>query len=332
MDINIKVPAIEKLVEYVASGIGSIAGSMLAPWKARKQAKAKLITAEAEANSLRVYTKALAEARILMSQDSSLTGKLDIQEAVNRRIQFQELKRQSNIEKVARKAKELLGDMEVENSKADHDWIARFFNDVQDVSSEKMQFLWAKILAGEIEQIGSTSIRTLGILKNLDQATAHLFQIFCSVCIFFPDRKVLLDARVPSLGGHAGENSLAAYGLNFDKLNQLNEHGLIIADYNSWRDYQYSIRSAADDKANMMPCVPFHFQNRFWVLAPVNRRAPNIEFRLSGVAMTQSGKELSKVIEIKTMDNFFQELDSFFQKNNLQMTEVTCPPTFTTVP
>ena len=34
MDISLRVPGFEKLVDYAASGIGSIAGPMLAPWKA----------------------------------------------------------------------------------------------------------------------------------------------------------------------------------------------------------------------------------------------------------------------------------------------------------
>ena len=39
VDVNLKVPALEKLVDYTASGIGAVAGPMLAPWKARKKAE-----------------------------------------------------------------------------------------------------------------------------------------------------------------------------------------------------------------------------------------------------------------------------------------------------
>ena len=46
VDINLKVPAIEKLVDYAASGIGAVAAPMLATWKAKNEAKAKLIEAE----------------------------------------------------------------------------------------------------------------------------------------------------------------------------------------------------------------------------------------------------------------------------------------------
>ena len=33
VDVNLKVPALEKLVDYAASGIGAVAGPMLAPWE-----------------------------------------------------------------------------------------------------------------------------------------------------------------------------------------------------------------------------------------------------------------------------------------------------------
>ena len=175
MDVNL--PAIEKLVDYAASGIGSVAGSMLAPWKARREAQAKQITAEGDATILQIQAEAQSKAReILVSQNTDVTGELDITDKVNQRIQFQEQKRQINIGSVVEEAASQLGDKRVANTEPDHDWTARFFNEVQDVSSEEMQSLWAKVLAGEVERAGSTSIRTLGILKNLDQVTARTIQ------------------------------------------------------------------------------------------------------------------------------------------------------------
>ena len=160
MELNVK--ALEKLVDYAASGIGSVAGPMLASWRARREAQAKQIAAEGDANVLLIQAEAQAKARaILVSQDTDVAGELDIANTVNQRIQFQERKRQINIASVVRQAATQLGDKEVENHEPDHDWTARFFNDIQDVSSEEMQALWAKVLAGEVEWAGSTSIRTL---------------------------------------------------------------------------------------------------------------------------------------------------------------------------
>ena len=326
MDINLNIPALEKLCDYTASGIGSIAGSMLAPWKAKREALARQITTKADADSLAVLAEAQAKARkTLISQGTAFTAELDIANTVSQRIQYQEEKRQKNIESVVRQAASQLGDKEVPDSEPDHDWTARFFNEAQDVSSDEMQSLWAKVLAGEVERAGSTSIRTLGILKNLDQETARLFKKFCSVCVFFcPDGKTILDARVPSLGGNAGNNSLQTYGLDFGNLNILNEHGLIISDYNSWRDYKMSIGVTIEIKSSLLR-MPFIFQNRYWILVPANQGSANKEHRLSGVAMTHSGCELARIVELEPMDKFAQDLIIYFQKKNLRMTEVSNP-------
>ena len=322
MDVNL-IPALDKLLNYAASGVGSVAGSMLSPWKARREARAKLIAAEGDANVLLIQAEAQSKARaILVSPDTHVTGELDISNTVNQRIHFQEQKRQINIESVVRKAARQLGDKDVADSEPDHDWTARFFNDVQDVSSEEMQSLWAKVLAGEVERARSTSIRTLGILKTLDQATAHLFRKFCSACVFLSlDRDTIMDARVPSLGSDAASNSLKAYGLSFDELNRLNEQGLIIPDYNSWFNYKLAIGLAVGNSKQLLR-IPFDFQGRRWVLVPKGQYDQKKEFKLSGVALNLSGRELSRIIDLESMEQFTQELMKYFQNNNLQMTEV----------
>ena len=325
VNVNVNVPAIEKLVDYTASGVGSIAGSMLAPWQARREARAKRIAAEGGAKVLLIQAKAQSEAReILVSDATNLMGELDITDRVNQRISFQDKKRQLNIESVVGETAMQLGDKSVPNTEPDHDWTARFFNDVQDVSSEDMQSLWAKILAGEIERPGSTSIRTLGILKNLDQFTACLFRTFCSACIFLsPDENTIIDARVSSLGENAAQNSLSSYGLSFGRLNRLNEHGLIISDYNSWFDFRLSIGISL---GNLSP-IPFNFQGRRWVLVSEKENERKKPYKLSGVAMTISGIELSKIIELEPMTQYVQDLIKYFQNNKLQMVEVNASPT-----
>ena len=242
---------------------------------------------------------------------------------MQQRLQYQEQKRQINIKSVVGQTAELLGDKSVADIEPDHDWTARFFNDVQDVSSEEMQSLWAKILAGEVERPGSTSIRALGILKNLDKSTARLFERFCSACVFLiPDGIIFIDARVPSLGGNAGQNSLQPYGLSFSNLNRLNEHGLIISDYNSQNDYSISIVNSARTLPRQQLILPFKFQDRLWSLVPNGQRNLSKAFNLVGVAMTFSGQELSRVVDLQPMEKFSQDLTKYFQNEKLIMTEV----------
>ena len=179
VDVNVKVPALEKLLDYTASGIGAVAGPMLAPWKARKEAKARLIESRAEADSLKLIADAQAEARhSLAAPEEAGRGVVEIDEdGIRQRIEFQERKRQANIASVVRDAAAELGDKAVPDREPDHDWTARFFNGVQDVSSEGMRKLWAKVLSGEVEEPGRTSLRTLDILKNMSQRDAEAFSI-----------------------------------------------------------------------------------------------------------------------------------------------------------
>ena len=280
--------------------------------------------AEGQSNALQIIANAQSEARsMLVSPGSIVRGELDIAQTVNQRIRFQEEKRQRNIGAVVRQAARELGDKDVPDSETNHDWTARFFNDIQDVSSEDMQALWAKVLAGEVERPGSTSIRTLSVLRNLDQATAGLFRKLCSACVSIrAGEHEILDARVPSLGGSPGQNSIRKYGLGFDALNMLNEHGLIISEYNSLFDYNVCIGIfLTEDKPKIMR-IPFSFQGQYWVLLPTTERPANQEFRISGVALTRSGQELSRIVDLEPMNEYAQALMKFFQGDNLQMTEV----------
>ena len=177
VDVNLKVPALEKLVDYAASGIGAVAGPMLAPWKARKKAEARLIESRAAADSLKLIADARTEAQhSLAAPDQAARGVLEIdKDGIRQRIEFQERKRQANITSVVREAAADLGDKEVPAHEPDPDWTARFFDGVQDVSSEDMRKIWAKILSGEVEEPGRTSLRTLSILRDMSQRDAEAF-------------------------------------------------------------------------------------------------------------------------------------------------------------
>ena len=122
-DPNPWVRALEKLLDYTASGIGAVAGPMLASWQARREAAARRIAAQGEADALRTIAIAQAEARdTLVSAASDVRGEIDIAETVRQRIQFQEEKRQRNIGSVVGQAAELLGDRQVPDQEPDHDW------------------------------------------------------------------------------------------------------------------------------------------------------------------------------------------------------------------
>ena len=332
LKVGVEVPFLDKVADYVASGIGGAAGPFLVAWKASKDAEAKRITARAEAETLRILAeghsdaleivaKATADTRELLSgPQTEFQTQITLGEMVVQKIQFQEEKRLANQLSVVKRSIEGDVDRVVTDHEPDHDWTARFFNYIQDVSSEEMQILWARVLAGEVQWPGETSLRTLSILRNLDSRTAALFRTLCSACVSpRVEGSGYVDARVPSLQGDPATNSLQEFGLNFDSLNVLNEHGLIISDYNSWMDYKFCVGFTVGPQVHQ---IPFRYQGHDWVLNPIHQGAIDQEFRLSGVALTRSGRELSRVVDLQTMEQYTQALKAYFESRNMQMTEV----------
>ena len=336
VDINIKVPALEKLLDYTASGIGSVAGSMLASWQAEKAVQAKLISAKGEAeatkikaegdvNAYQLITNAKLEAREkLMSRETAIQEKVAVGEMVALSMKYQGEKRIKNIESVVQLAAMELGEQDVPDIEPDHDFTARFFNDVQDVSSEKLQSLWAKILAGEVKSPGSTSVHSLSILKNLDQETARIFSNFCSICIYLesPTDNDILDARVVSLAGNAANNSLKEYGLNFNNLNVLNEHGLIISEYDSLVSYSVSAGISIPGTPERKGHLPFLYQRQNWILVPTNGYDEGAELNLNGVVLTRAGRQLSAVVECNPVNKYTRDLQEYFEEKRLKMSRV----------
>lgn len=328
--LTLKIPVLEKLLDYAASGIGSVAGPMLAPWRARREIEAKLIQAQGEAEARQIEAEAQEAARRrLVAPDAAVSGELTIGDTIQQRLAFQEEKRQRNITAVVTSAaNELSGVDEVPDQEPDHDWTARFFNDVQDVSSEEMQTLWAKVLAGEVERPGSTSIRTLGVLRNLDQSIALLFQDLCSISISVADPTTgkINEARAPFVAGYNNGAGLEQFGVDYGDLLVLNEHGLVIAEPNSWREYVLWLPLRVRRNVPLQAYIPFRYQQRFWILQPSTLASVDNKLRITGAALTTSGMELLRVIEARDFSEKAQAHDhalrAFFAAENFRMVEV----------
>jgi hypothetical protein len=182
-----------------------------------------------------------------------------------------------------------------------------------------MQLLFGRILAGEIQRPSSFSIKTVKLLGELDSGAANLFRHFCSLCVSLKAGNLYyLDARVPSLGGNAASNALQSYGLGFGQLNVLHEYGLIIPEYNSYYDYRMCIANE-----NNSVGLAFLHQNCDYGLVPSAERPKNQEMRLLGVALSNSGTELLRIVNIEPSGNYTTALIEYFATQNLQMVEIT---------
>jgi hypothetical protein len=170
-----------KLIEVVAAGIGAV----FLPVLTRKNA-------DASAYKIKTIAKAIGDSRLLAdnlkydngdvvidSLDAQRsTGLLDvpIEQRICTRISYQDAKKQANTERIVQYAvDELAGETDVSSEEVNADWISRFFRMAEDITTEEMQMLWGKILAGEVKRPKSYSLRTLDLLKNLAREEAELF-------------------------------------------------------------------------------------------------------------------------------------------------------------
>ena len=296
VDVNLKVPALEKLIDYTASGIGAVAGPMLAPWKARKEAKARLIAARAEADSGRLIAQAQSAARqFLVESDGASAGMLEIDiGSVRQRIEFQEQKRQANIAATAQKAATELGNKEVTDHEPDPDWTARFFGYVQDVSAEDTQKLWAMVLSGEIQGPGTTSLRTLDVLKNMTSEEATKFQAICSYVIHdFVFRSDELQTNHPAL--------------SFGNLLLLEDAGLINANSTLVKIIE----------VNQQPILnSLRYQNWILGISATNRTA---QVHVPIYLLTPAGRELYGLAERTPQTNYLRSLSSFLSGRKCEL-------------
>lgn len=213
---------------------------------------------------------------------------------------------------------ELKSDETIEIPPISEDWLNTFEKEASQKSTEEMQLLFGRILAGEIQRPSSFSIKTVKLLGELDIGAATLFRHLCSLCVSLKVSSIYLDARVPSLGGNAALNALQNYSLGFGQLNILHEYGLIIPDYNSYFDYRMCI---ADDNSQVQ--VAFSYQNRDYGLLRSAERLKDQALNLSGVALSKSGIELLRIVDIEPLSDYTTALIEYFAAQNLQMLEIT---------
>ncbi|HEY5746941.1 MAG TPA: DUF2806 domain-containing protein [Chryseolinea sp.] len=189
---------IEKLIETVSAAIGVL----YRPTAIRK---------EAEAKAYEIVRIAEADAQVaIIKHDSDL----EIANRVNQRLIHQETVRQNNLDSIVAKSAGYLPGSASEEP-VNVDWRARFFNRAQDVSTEEMQEIWAKILANEVASPGAISLRTMDVVANLSPKEAQLFNVACQLS--FDNLRVLRTRH----------GDLERFGLTYDDILLLRYAGLI---------------------------------------------------------------------------------------------------------
>jgi uncharacterized repeat protein (TIGR03899 family) len=225
-----------------------------------------------------------------------------LEERIKDRINLQEAKKQLNLENVTSyAAEELKNEPPVTDKPLDEDWKTRFFNIAEDISNDEMQALWGRILAGEIKQPQSYSLRTLELLRNLSKDEAELFAKFANLTIVSLDKYFVYNQD-------NGAFLETEFGITFSDLLLLTELGLITSKDN----LEFSFN--ATDQAKVTHIL--YLGNKGVVL---NRGVNTPKQPIGVLVFTKTGSELSKLIEHVPNENYIKKICSSFKHPNVKI-------------
>lgn len=321
-----KVLPIDKLMDIVSSSVGRISKSYFDKKDSDNKAYEIKKIAEARAEEMKIMSKAIEDNYALTGGIKYLDEKIaiespkelaksklknldsinvpnpNLQERTDHRLDFQQNKKQLNIETVtAYAAEELKNEKEVTNEPVDEDWTTRFFNIAEDISNEEMQALWGRILAGEIKEPKSYSLRTLEFLKNLSKDEAECFMKFCEARVISGDKHFIYNQD----NGKLLEDE---FGITFSDRLLMTELGLIASENN----LELSFQPTSPNKVTIV----MNYGNKGIVLY----RGENVPKQpIKVLLFTKIGIELSRLVQQTPNSNYIEKICSSFNHENVKI-------------
>ncbi|MXZ20076.1 MAG: DUF2806 domain-containing protein [Caldilineaceae bacterium SB0665_bin_25] len=189
--------------------------------------------------------------------------------------------------------------MEVKAHEPDPDWTAMFGQYTKDVSKEKLQSWWSRILAGEIISPGQTSIRTLGVLRDMTQQDAERFQALTNYVI---------NQNFIFYSSDFRNRFPISYFVQYSDFQHLSECRLIIFSSTSTFDIIWSDVTQSS--------LSYGHSNHLLI-----ERMQGSEGRISTPAqrLTTAGKELYQVSNPKTHEGYLRDLSTFLRSKNCKL-------------
>lgn len=180
-------------------------------------------------------------------------------------------------------------DQSANNNKIDFDWIMRFFDAVSNISNENLQRLWGKVLAGEIQQQGLCSLRTMDIIRNLSQKESTIYNKLCKYVLKSDDCYFILNNGFLGINQYNqnSHNYILRTGLNYsDDIILMIECGLLSIDNELATDF--ATNPVLNIQNSKISCfiIADESEEHFFSIEPY--------------FLTRSGIELFKVIQNMT--------------------------------
>jgi len=260
------------LIERCSDALGAIAHPSQIIRIAKAESQAALIKAHNQIEIDKIKTEGSIEIA-------------EIQERALARLIYEESKKQKNIENIISKALPQVKENAKPND-IEEDWMSNFFDKCRLVSDEEMQFLWGKILAGEANEPGAFSKRTVSLLQEIDKKEAVAFRSLCNFSIN-PKQNIVL------IYDHQDE-VYSTHGINFTVLKELQALNLL-----TYTNFGFSKKGPQ----RYYRCQ--YFNKDFIIYIPENKTNA---FKTGHVLLTRIGEELSQLCDTSPIEGFEEYL------------------------
>jgi hypothetical protein len=234
------------------------------------------------------------------------------------------LRHQKNATKVLSYAAEEISNLPTEQevpnaAEISDDWLNAFESEAVNMSSDQMQRLFGKMLAGEIRRPSAFSIRTVKLMGQMDVDVAEIFVKFCSmVCSHQFEKGTIVMQGASLVLDKKHSSALYGFGVAASELFTLEEYGLIASASPLDHAYFFSIVHESGEKG---PDVALTYLNKKYILIP---KAPKTRkdfdsYGTDGIALSRVGRELLKIVEPQENPDYTRALTAFFDKEGLTL-------------
>ena len=287
--------------------------ALFKPWQIRRVARA-------EADRMRLIAQGQRDADLILKGEKSLSDVMPTGKRIRDRMEQREepdfdlaslpaivndqyvgnaLRQEVNVTRALFHAEdELVNDTSpAPEQKLDSDWLRRWRDIVGEVSSEDLQQLWGRLLAGEVKSPGRHSLRTLDIIRNISS----------------DDAKLVAKLAPYAINGfiwreHGISEHLERAGLTFNDLLYLEEIGIITGTAgtisNTW--------SSQNEPFNVRIIT-----GNLGLLAKNPSIQLSVEIR--GMMLTRAGQQLLELCEVVADLEFLRSLGQQFTQRGCEV-------------
>ena len=169
----------------------------------------------------------------------------------------------------------------------DDDWLIYYLKNASQVSNEQMQYLWAKLLAGEIIKPKTFSKRTIDVLLRMNTEEAKLFEKISEYILSFGSNKAILRDT----------EFYTKFNLQYSDIMNLGECGLI--------NPSGLINMTFNKRA-----IIIHYGNK----VIIGNMPSDKSIKLDVFPLTTSGIELYSIIKPKINDPYIVAIKEYLEK------------------